>query len=129
MVNGIGRQAMRIEPEFVATAQLIDRAQPQFGVQCVPSAERLAGASLLALAAAAAIHARIGFFQPQQQCGHTAQNQCELAGGDEPGSRPAGYTSRAEEYWKVFVQSVIWRGMCLARRAVTCTPEPDRNCP
>jgi hypothetical protein len=55
MVNGIGRQAMRIQPESVASAQPIDRAQPQFGAQYYASAERLAGASLLAVASGAEI--------------------------------------------------------------------------
>lgn len=51
MVNGAGRQAMRMHPESVASAQPIDqRFQPQFGIQYFPATERLSEAALLAVA-------------------------------------------------------------------------------
>ena len=51
MVNGVGRQAMRIHPESVASAQPIDqRFQPQFGIQYFPATERLSEAALLTVA-------------------------------------------------------------------------------
>jgi hypothetical protein len=51
MVNGVGRQAMRIRPESVASAQPIDqRFQPQFGIQYFPATERLSEAALLTVA-------------------------------------------------------------------------------
>ena len=51
MVNGTGRQAIRIHPESVANSQPIDqRFEPQYGVQYFPAAERLSGASLLTVA-------------------------------------------------------------------------------
>jgi hypothetical protein len=51
MVNGTGRQAIRIQPESVASVQPIDpRFEPQYGVQYFPATERLSEASLLAVA-------------------------------------------------------------------------------
>jgi hypothetical protein len=51
MVNCMGRQAIRIQPESVAGAQPLDqRFQPQFGVQYFPATERLSEASLLSVA-------------------------------------------------------------------------------
>lgn len=51
MVNGTGRQAIRIQPESVASVQPIDqRFEPQYGVQYFPVTERLSGAALLTVA-------------------------------------------------------------------------------
>ena len=51
MVSGAGRQAMRIHPESVASAQPVDqRFQPQFGIQYFPATERLSEAALLTVA-------------------------------------------------------------------------------
>jgi protocatechuate 3,4-dioxygenase beta subunit len=51
MVNGTGRQAIRIHPESVASVQPTDqRFELQYGVQYFPATERLSGASLLTVA-------------------------------------------------------------------------------
>ena len=51
MVNGTGRQAIRIHPESLASVQPIDqRFEQQYGVQYFPATERLSGASLLTVA-------------------------------------------------------------------------------
>jgi len=52
MVNCMGRQALRIQPESVASGQPIEQqAQFQYGVQYFPSAERPTEASLITVAA------------------------------------------------------------------------------
>jgi hypothetical protein len=51
MADCTGRQAIRIQPESVASVQPIDqRPQPQYGVRYFPATERLSEASLLAVA-------------------------------------------------------------------------------
>jgi len=52
MVNGMGRQAIQIQPESVASAEPVDRqSQPHYGFQYFSATERLAEASLLTIPA------------------------------------------------------------------------------
>jgi len=51
MVNGTGRQAIRVHPESVASVQPTDQKfEPQYGVQYFPATERPSVASLLTVA-------------------------------------------------------------------------------